>query len=31
LYWKNDSDNAQFGIPHPHAGYTKFIVREIGG
>mgnify|MGYP003642096119 FL=1 len=31
LHFKNDSDNAQFGIPHPHAGYTKFIVREIGG
>ena len=31
LNFKNDSDNAQFGIPHPHAGYTKFIVREIGG
>jgi|UniRef100_A0A6C0JGT7 hypothetical protein len=31
LYFKNDSDNAQFGIPHPHAGYLKFIVREIGG
>ena len=31
LNFKNDSDNAQFGIPHPHAGYTKFIVQEIGG
>ena len=31
LNWKSDSDNTQFGIPHPHAGYTKFIVREIGG
>ena len=31
LNFKNDSDNAQFGIPHPHAGYVKFIVQEIGG
>ena len=31
LHFKNDSDNAQFGIPHPHAGYVKFIVQEIGG
>ena len=31
LHFKNDSDNAQFGIPYPHAGYTKFIVQEIGG
>ena len=31
LTFKNDSDNAQFGIPHPHAGYVKFIVQEIGG
>jgi|UniRef100_A0A6C0JIP1 hypothetical protein len=31
LNFKNDSDNAQFGIPHPHAGYVKFIVQEISG
>jgi hypothetical protein len=31
LDFKNDSDNTQFGIPHPHAGYVKFIVQEIGG
>ena len=31
LNFKNDSDNTQFGIPHPHAGYVKFIVQEIGG
>ena len=31
LTFKNDSDNAQFGIPHPHAGYVKFIVQEISG
>ena len=23
--------NTQLGIPYPHAGYTKFIVQEIGG
>jgi hypothetical protein len=31
LDFKNDSDNTQFGIPHPHAGYVKFIVQEISG
>ena len=31
LNFKNDSDNTQFGIPHPHAGYVKFIVQEISG
>jgi hypothetical protein len=31
LDFKNDSDNAQFGIPYPHAGYTKFVVQEISG
>ena len=31
LNFKSDSDNTQFGIPHPHAGYVKFIVQEIGG
>ena len=31
LNFKNDSDNTQFGMPHPHAGYVKFIVQEISG
>jgi len=31
LQWKSDSDNAQFGLNGLHAGYVKFIVREIGG